>query len=92
MMKRLTPEQLVEFKRLRSMADNTVCRLGMRRAEYLDSEKRLLQEIIKHEDDSREFGERILKELGLDFVKENYTFTPDGEIKCLVAGKYEDID
>jgi len=92
MVKKLTPEQLVEFKRLRSVADNIAYRLGIQRIEYFRFEKRLLEEISKCENDQREFGERVLKELGFDITKDDYKFTPDGEIKVLVAGVYKDID
>ena len=92
MMKKLTPDQLVEFKRLRSLADSIACRLGVRRLEYIEFEKRMLKEIIRCTDSQKEFGERVLKELGLDFVKETYIFTPDGEIKILIAGTYQDVN
>lgn len=92
MVKRLTPDQLVEFKRLRSLADNAAYRLGVQRAEYLDLEKKVLEEIVRHENAQREFGEKILKDLEFDIVKDDYTCTPDGEIKRLVAGVWQDID
>ncbi len=92
MAKKLIPNQLIEFKRLRSSADQVAYRLGMQRREYLNSEKRLLEDIVKLKRLQKEFGERVLKELRLDIIKDDYTFTADGEIKRLVAGKYEDID
>ncbi len=91
MANKLNTTQLVEFKRLQSLADNTAFRLGVQRAEYLNYEKKILEEIVRCETAQREFGEKILKELGLDFVKDTYTFTSDGEIKILVSGKYEDV-
>lgn len=92
MVKILTPNQLIEFKHLRSMADNAAYRLGVYRIEYLNQEKKILEDIVKCEDAQREFGERILKELGFDIVKDDYRFTTDGEIKRLVAGKYEEVE
>ena len=92
MVKRLTPNQLTEFKRLRSSADQIAYRLGMQRIEYLNFEKRLQVELIKVDKMQEEFGERVLEELGFDVTTDDYRFTPDGEIKRLVAGKYEDVD